>query len=91
MAVVRLEVCGIVQGVGFRYFAREAARRLDLAGWVRNRDDGCVEIAAEGDDGRVRQFVAQVERGPIGAHVTEVRHLPTAELAELPKPFTILR
>ena len=42
-------VRGRVQGVGFRWFVREAARALGLAGWVRNRPDGSVEVAAEGD------------------------------------------
>lgn len=90
---VHLEVCGAVQGVGFRWFARETAARLDLAGWVRNRDDGCVEVAVEGDDERVRRFLAQVERGPRGARVDRVRRLAgtTPEPDPLPHPFTILR
>ena len=46
-------VSGRVQGVGFRWFVREAAIALDLAGWVRNRPDGSVEVAADGDDDRV--------------------------------------
>lgn len=90
---VHLEVCGAVQGVGFRWFTRETATRLDLAGWVRNRDDGCVEVAAEGDDTQVERFLAQVERGPRGARVDRVRHLApgSAERDPLPRPFTILR
>ena len=39
---VRLVISGRVQGVGFRWFVREAARRHRLAGWVRNRSDGNV-------------------------------------------------
>jgi acylphosphatase len=76
--------------VGFRWFAREAARRLGLAGWVRNRADGRVEIAVEGDPPLLEQFLRQVERGPSGAVVERVHHLPTAELEPLPRPFAIL-
>ena len=90
---VHVEVCGAVQGVGFRWFAREMAVRLDLAGWVRNRVDGCVEVAAEGTDDGVRRFLAQVERGPRGARVDCVRHLEadSPQRDPLPRPFTILR
>lgn len=90
MALARVEVSGAVQGVGFRWFAREAARRLDLAGWVRNRADGRVEIAVEGDEPLLEQFLRQVARGPNGAVVERVRHLSTAELESLPRPFAIL-
>ena len=41
-------VHGRVQGVSFRYFVMECARRLDLFGWVRNRYDGTVEVMVEG-------------------------------------------
>jgi len=90
---VHLEVCGAVQGVGFRWFTREIASRHDLAGWVRNRDDGCVELAVEGSDAAVQRFVAQVERGPRGARVDRVTHLDPAalEVDPLPHPFAILR
>jgi acylphosphatase len=90
MALARVEVSGAVQGVGFRWFTREAARRLDLAGWVRNRADGHVEIAVEGDDSLVEQFLRQVARGPTGAVVEQVLHLPTTGLEALPRPFAIL-
>ncbi len=41
-------VTGVVQGVGFRYATVHEARRLGLTGWVRNTDDGAVEVLAEG-------------------------------------------
>ncbi|HEU4643908.1 MAG TPA: acylphosphatase [Gemmatimonadaceae bacterium] len=95
MSRVRVEVIGAVQGVGFRWFAREVARRLDLAGWVRNRDDGSVEITVEGEDSAVERFLAQVERGPRGARVDELRRHPLREVADakapLGHPFEILR
>jgi acylphosphatase len=61
-----------VQGVGFRWFARETAERLGVSGWVRNRPDGCVEGEAEGDADAVREFVALLKKGPSFARVDEV-------------------
>jgi hypothetical protein len=48
-ARVRVRVQGRVQGVGFRYFALQHARRLGVRGYVRNCSDGSVEVLAEGD------------------------------------------
>lgn len=89
--LVRLELCGVVQGVGFRWFVRERARRHELAGWVRNRPDGCVELAASGQRESVDRFVAEVREGPPGAVVDVVRALSTEDLGDLDRPFTIRR
>ena len=89
--VVHVQIDGLVQGVGFRWFAREAARRRRLSGWVRNREDGCVEVAASGPDGDVRAFLDEIRRGPAGARVRGVHDLPTDSLADLPTPFSIVR
>lgn len=86
---VHLEIRGRVQGVGFRWFARESARRLDLAGWVKNRADGAVEIAAEGPPDTVERFVREMSRGPAGAHVVAVEQLPADSLGRLEHPFTV--
>jgi len=67
-AIVR----GSVQGVGFRYFALEAARRLGLAGWVRNRWDGAVETVAEGSRSALEGYLLALTTGPHGSHVDEV-------------------
>jgi acylphosphatase len=88
---IHLEVGGRVQGVGFRWFIREEARRLGLAGWVRNRPDGSVELAARGEAASVERFARSARAGPPGARVMSVRDLPTDGLEELPSPFTILR
>jgi acylphosphatase len=61
-----------VQGVGFRYFVMRSARPLGLHGWVRNRDDGTVEITAEGDRGRLETLLQAAREGPRGAHVSRV-------------------
>jgi acylphosphatase len=68
----RLIVTGRVQGVGFRYFTRDAARIEGLRGTVRNLDDGGVEIEVEGDAEAVLRFERSVRCGPGGARVDQV-------------------
>lgn len=80
-----------MQGVGFRWFVREAARRLDLAGWVANRPDGSVELSAAGTDDALAHLEAQVRQGPPGAMVQELVTVDAPAEAELPKPFVIQR
>jgi len=65
-------VHGAVQGVGFRYFVMREANRLGLGGWVRNDDDGTVEIVAEGRRSDLEQLKSAAERGPREARVTRV-------------------
>jgi len=65
-------VRGRVQGVGFRFFARERASKNGLVGWVRNLDDGAVEIYAEGDDVMLDDFIENMEQGPRFGHVADV-------------------
>ena len=72
---------GRVQGVGFRFFAREAAPVESLSGWVRNLPDGRVEVQAEGDREVVDRFERQLRRGPAGAgveHVEAMDDVPSA-------------
>jgi acylphosphatase len=87
-------VRGRVQGVGFRWFVREAARDLGLAGWVRNRPDGAVEVAAEGDARMLERLRDTLRAGPSGASVTAVDDLPSESPdgeREMGRPFTIVR
>ncbi len=65
-------VTGRVQGVGFRFTTVDAARRLGVHGWVRNRDDGAVEAEAEGERAAVESLVRFLHRGPPGAWVQDV-------------------
>jgi acylphosphatase len=65
-------VRGSVQGVFFRAEARDRARSLGLAGWVRNEPDGTVRAVFEGDEDRVGSMVEWCRRGPAGALVGEV-------------------
>ncbi|MBL4638207.1 MAG: acylphosphatase [Proteobacteria bacterium] len=67
-----LIIKGKVQGVGYRMSAYDTARNLGLTGWVRNRQDGCVEILAESDKATLERFVAWAKQGPAYADVAEV-------------------
>jgi acylphosphatase len=72
-ARMRAIVKGIVQGVGFRYFAVYQAQRIGgITGYVRNLRDGNVEVVAEGEREKLEQLLAQLRKGPTGAHVTGV-------------------
>lgn len=88
---VRLLLSGRVQGVGFRWFVREAARQHRLAGWVRNRPDGSVELEASGENGAFWEFIETIRQGPPGARVENVRELSSNHAETLPQPFTIIR
>ncbi|XBP67531.1 acylphosphatase [Bacillus velezensis] len=63
---------GRVQGVGFRYFVQMEADRHKIAGWVKNRDDGRVEILAEGPEESLKQFAEAVRKGGPFSNVTNV-------------------
>ena len=68
-SAARLVIQGRVQGVGFRWWTIEAARRFGLAGWVRNRRDGSVEILAIGDEDAIGRLAQTCLKGPPGAQV----------------------
>jgi acylphosphatase len=57
---------GQVQGVGFRFTARDVARQFDITGYVRNLPDGRVELVIEGAPAELERFVAEVEQAMAG-------------------------
>lgn len=67
-----LLIHGVVQGVGFRWSLCAEARRLGVAGWVRNRRDGCVEALLQGTPEALAALTAWAHRGPPDARVTAV-------------------
>ncbi|MCK0115698.1 acylphosphatase [Isoptericola sp. CG 20/1183] len=75
---VHVLVRGAVQGVGFRAAAEHAARDAGVAGFVRNRTDGTLEAALEGERADVDRVLELLRTGPDGAHVTgvEVEQVP---------------
>ncbi len=64
---------GVVQGVGFRYSTRDAALRLDVAGWVRNLPSGAVEVLAQGPAQLIDEMIGFLTDGPRYARVSAVQ------------------
>lgn len=72
MKHLNIHIYGIVQGVGFRYGAREKALALDVSGFARNEADGSVYIEAEGGEVVLQEFVRWCREGPPFAQVERV-------------------
>ena len=93
--VQHLLIAGRVQGVGFRWFVRERARRRGLSGWVQNRPDGTVEVMVAGSTEVLDDFLAELARGPEGAVVEHVQRLAESDTFRadepLPHPFQIVK
>jgi acylphosphatase len=84
-----ISVYGRVQGVGFRYAARDRARILGLKGWVENRLDGSVQSVIQGEEMACRKYMAWCREGTGYSWVErlEVREIPATSLP----PFSIKR
>ena len=65
-------VSGVVQMVGYRWYAVRPAKELELTGWVKNLDDGTVEIKAFGQRGTLDAFLKQLSIGPLHSKVSGV-------------------
>jgi acylphosphatase len=85
----QVTIHGRVQGVAFRHHTKLRARELGLAGWVRNRADGSVEVWAEGPPAGVAQLLTWLAIGPPAARVerVEAHSVPPAALDR----FVVLR
>jgi acylphosphatase len=70
---LHLYVSGVVQGVGFRFYAINRARAYGVTGWVKNLYDGRVEIEAEGTRDRLVPFLEEMRIGPRSARVRGVQ------------------
>ena len=92
MKRVHIYVYGNVQGVFFRDFALESARKLNIKGWVRNLEDGSVEVTAEADKEVLEKFVNELWAGPKASNVEDMRiewKEPTREFKSFEKKETI--
>jgi acylphosphatase len=69
----RYTVTGRVQGVGFRWFVEREAAQLGITGWVRNREEGSVEVMATGTREQLRSLRAKLQQGPRAARVEQVQ------------------
>jgi acylphosphatase len=77
--VVHFLIQGRVQGVGFRWFVQREASELNLRGWVRNTEDGDVEVVAAGEAGDLDELRLSLRKGPRGSRVDRIVEHPLAE------------
>jgi acylphosphatase len=77
--VLHFLVRGRVQGVGFRWFVHREASELELKGWVRNTEDGEVEVVVAGDEQALSELRDSLRRGPRGSRVDQVVEHPLVE------------
>jgi len=79
--VLHFLVQGRVQGVGFRWFVHREASELNLRGWVRNTEEGDVEIVASGSADDLDELRTSLRKGPRGSRVDRVleHHLDESE------------
>ena len=79
----RFLVRGRVQGVGFRWFVEREAPMLGIAGWVRNKSDGSVEVLAIGNRDQLLGLRSRLRQGPRAARVDDVEESEAKPIAGL--------
>jgi len=72
LARAHIFIQGQVQGVAYRWWTQKTAERIGLTGWVKNLEDGRVEIVAEGEKGNLEKLIELAKTGPRFAEVTHV-------------------
>lgn len=90
MIAVRFRAAGRVQGVGFRASTRRQAEELQLAGYVRNLDDGSVEVLAIGAEAAIVNLADWLQRGPRFARVDSLTREDLDPLPTTPPGFRIV-
>ena len=90
MTSVHFLVCGRVQGVGFRRFVLSVATRNNIAGWVKNTQDGCVEVLAKGGTEDIVKLLDACREGPFFSSVSDLHFRDDADVlsAKLPSDNT---
>lgn len=69
----KIVVSGLVQGVGYRFFAVDKARILGLKGYVRNLHSSDVEVVVEGEKGMISELIKELKVGPRSAEVGDIK------------------
>ena len=90
MTNLRIIYTGNVQGVGFRYTVKQVAAGYEVVGWVRNLDDGSVELQASGEEAEVEAFLEGIARGQLARHIKQVQRTEL-DGADTPTGFEIRR
>jgi len=85
---LHLVIRGRVQGIGFRAFVVRRATELEVGGWVRNREDGAVEVEAAGSRAALERLLTALRRGPDGARVIGVE-AARSERDSSPRAFRV--
>jgi acylphosphatase len=83
--VIHFLIQGRVQGVGFRWYVQREAGKLDLRGWVRNTEEGEVEVVASGPSEDLAELRVSLRHGPRGSRVDRLieHHLAESEADDL--------
>ena|SRR3989338_4779334 len=68
-----MRIKGRVQGVGYRFFVSQTARKMSLSGWVRNLPDGGVEVEAQGEEKILEKFLIELKGGHPYSRVESIR------------------
>jgi acylphosphatase len=71
MKCVHVFYSGNVQGVGFRYTVQDIAEKLGVYGWVKNLEDGRVEIIAEAEEKDLNEFLDKILKGSLGRYIKD--------------------
>ena len=87
----RYYVSGRVQGVGYRFFACDAAQRQGVSGYVRNLRDGRVEVYAVGTETQLQALLGELRRGPRSDYVASVSEAEAELLPQFAARFSIER
>lgn len=88
LETLKIKVFGLVQGVSFRFYAKDKAQELKIKGWVRNEPDGSVLILAQGEKENLREFINWCHQGSPLAQVEKVE-VEKLETKEIFKDFSI--